>query len=500
MVFIRQVKTASGATAVQLARKAYGRIDWIDHIGSAHTETDLELLLTIAKGRLHQDQLSLFDQPSRLDVKLTSSESTVLRDAVLSQYAQLGFDKLNDPDFAYLCLARIVEPSSKLDSLRILTELGIDSVVGEDQLYRCLKRVIAGNYRDKLSELCFAHASKGSGISLVLYDVTTLYFEIQKEDEDDLRADGTTVVGYRKSGLSKERRLEPQIVVGLLVDQTGFPLELHSFEGNKAETKTILPIINAFRKRHGLVGITVVADAGMLSADNLDSLAQAGYSYIVGSRLNKIPYGIAEYQKLGNMTDNQIVHTATGIKGQRIIYQYRQKRAALDLRNIQKQINKAEKILNGTAAVKRARFLSVATKEKKLNQALIDKARALAGIKGYVTNLKTSQASDAQIIAYYHQLWRVEQSFRMSKNDLRARPIFHHKREAIEAHLTIVMAAMSIGRTIERKTGLSIKKFVKLLKPIRSGTVIINGKTLRAEAQIPETVSSLLVKLGRGTN
>ncbi len=141
--------------------------------------------------------------------------------------------------------------------------------------------------------------------------------------------------------MSKERRLEPQIIVGLLVDQNGFPLELHSFEGNKAEIKTILPVVESFRKRHGLIGITVVADAGMMSQENLEALDQAGYTYIVGSRMNKIPYDIVQYQKTKELNDNQIITTETAIKGQRIIYQYRAKRAALDLHNIEKQIEKS---------------------------------------------------------------------------------------------------------------------------------------------------------------
>jgi len=156
----------------------------------------------------------------------------------------------------------------------------------------------------------------------VLYDVTTLYFEAQKEDD------------YRIAGMSIERRLEPQIIVGLLVDQNGFPLELHSFEGNKAETKNILPVVESFKKRHGLTGLTVVGDAGMLSADNLLPLATAGYTYIVGSRMNKVPYAIAEYQKKNtDLTDNQIITAKTALAGQRIIYQYREKRAALEKRN-----------------------------------------------------------------------------------------------------------------------------------------------------------------------
>jgi transposase len=161
----------------------------------------------------------------------------------------------------------------------------------------------------------------------VLYDVTTLYFEIQEEDN------------YRKPGRSKERRLEPQIIIGLLVDRNGFPLGLHSFEGNKAETKTILPVIEDFQAQHGLTKVTVVADAAMLSASNLAALTEAGFTYIVGSRLHKVPYEIAEYQKTGEMTDQQIVVSSQ--EGYRVIYQYRAKRAALDLRNIEKQIAKA---------------------------------------------------------------------------------------------------------------------------------------------------------------
>ncbi|EQD50243.1 transposase IS4 family protein, partial [mine drainage metagenome] len=228
-------------------------------------------------------------------------------------------------------------------------------------------------------------------------------------------------------------------------------------------------------KRHGLVGITVVADAGMMSQANLESLDQAGYTYIVGSRMNKIPYDIAQYQNTKELSDNQIITAKTTVEGQRIIYQYREKRAALDLRNIEKQIEKAERIVSGTTIAKKAKFLSVTTKQKSLDQTLIDKAKALAGIKGYVTNLPVTEASNLRVIAYYHQLWHVEQSFRMSKSDLKARPIFHRKRDAIEAHLTVVMTALAIGRTIEQKTGLSIKKFIKILRPIRTGIITING-------------------------
>lgn len=300
-------------------------------------------------------------------------------------------------------------------------------------------------------------------------------------------------IGYRKSGLSKERRLEPQIIIGLLVSQDGFPLGLQSFEGNTAETNTILPVIEAFGVQHRLDTITVVADAAMLSLKNLEALSQAGYHYIVGSRLSKVPYDIAQYQKTQPLIDNQIVVTQKD--SYKIIYQYRAKRAALDIKNIEGSIAKAQRIVNGQAPVKRNRFLSLKTREKKLNQALIDKAYALAGIKGYVTDL---DFYPEKIISAYHQLFEVEASFRMAKSDLKARPIFHRKRDAIEAHLTIVLASLAVSRRIERLTGISIKRFVKSFRPIRSGIVTLNGKEYAAEAEIPKDIHKLLQKLQSG--
>jgi transposase len=139
--------------------------------------------------------------------------------------------------------------------------------------------------------------------------------------------------------------------------------------------------------------------------------------------------------------------------------------------------------------------LSIKAKSKQLNQKLIDKARALAGIKGYVTNL---DIPDQEVIAHYHQLFQVEATFRMAKSDLKARPIFHRKRDAIEAHLTIVFAALAIGRNIEYQTGISIKQFVKLLRPIRSGIVTINGNEFLAEPEIPDAVKPVLNRLSSG--
>lgn len=481
MAFIRKVKTASGATAVQIVLKSSGRIVKVQHLGSAHTKEELEVLVSLANKRLHEGQQVLFPDstitPFRIGLK--QSYSSLLYQVLKEQYQSLGLSRLDDRYFADLCIARIVEPTSKLDSLRVLSDLGVGDL-SKDRLYRCLSGVVSKDYRTTISSICFDQAFS-QGLSLVLYDVTTLYFEVQKEDE------------YRKPGLSKERRLEPQIIIGLLVNQDGFPLGLQSFEGNTAETKTILPVIETFRAEHRLDTITVVADAAMLSLKNLESLSSAGYHYIIGSRLSKVPYDIAQYQKTQPLTDNQIVVTKKD--SYKIIYQYRAKRASLDIKNIEEQLTKARRIINGQVPVKRNRFLSLKAREKKLNQALIDKAYALAGIKGYVTDL---DLNPEKVIDSYHQLFQVEASFRMAKSDLKARPIFHRKRAAIEAHLTIVLASLAVARWIEQLTGISIKRFVKSLRPVRSGIVTINGKEYTAEAEVPKDIHKLLQKLRSG--
>jgi transposase len=480
MTYIRKIKTASGATAVQIVRKEKGEISALYHIGSAHNPEELSLLMELASKKLHDGQLDLSKEDTNLlKVGIKRTFSAILIEQLRSQYRELGFDRLNDEVFELLCLARIVEPTSKIDSLRVLEDLGIERF-DHNKLYRSLAKVEELDYRTQISQDCFKKVRQ-TGLTLLLYDVTTLYFEAEQEDE------------YRKSGLSKERRLEPQIIIGLLVDQKGFPLELQSFEGNKAETKTILPVIEAFQARYGLTEITVVADAAMLSAENLSALSEAGCTYVVGSRLQKIPYDLLEYQRTQMMADQQIFTIDQGEN--RVIYQYRVKRAVLDLRNIEKQITKAERALSGQVTVTRTKFLKISGAHKQLDQDLIDKHRKMAGIKAYVTNLSIS---DQEVIDYYHQLFRVESSFRMAKSDLRARPVYHRKRDAIEAHLTIVLADMAISKEIEAKTGLSNKQFVNLLRPLRSAIVNFNSKGLLVAPEIPPSIRDMLLTLSPG--
>ena len=488
--YVRTVKTASGATAVQVAYKYGRKVIKIDHIGSAHNDAELEFLTALAKRRLNAGQLELdLFTDERADICVMATYSELLWDVLEDQYHRCGFGILADDVFMQLVLARIIEPTSKLDTIRVLEGLGLDAP-SNSGIHRCLQHIIADDYRSAVSTCCFEHASSAS-LSLLLYDVTTLYFEIQKEDN------------YRKPGLSKERRLEPQITVGLLVGRDGFPLEIKSFEGNRAEVKTIMEVLSDFKLRHGLDEITVTADAAMLSSANINALEEMGYHYIIGSRLAKTPYEITEHTASPGATlkDGQVFESTISINTnkkirrakRRVIYQYREKRAQLDLRNIDKTLAKAQSMVEGKAEFKRNRFLRVSGSKREINHGLVEEARCKAGIKGYVTDLDipAQEAIDA-----YHQLFQVERSFRMSKSDLKARPIFHRTRDSIEAHLTVVFTALAIARKIQSATALSIKKLVQKLTVSRTAMVSLNGRLHRIPPHIPADVSTILEHLG----
>lgn len=515
MVFVRKVRTASGATAVQIAERRDGRDRVLEHVGSAHTPEQLAALLEVARGRLYpgQGQLDLGVEPGGAGgpAMITGKSSALLWQVLTGAYEHLGFDALGDESFQQLVLARIVEPTSKADSLRVLDEIGVGHA-SLRTMFRALARANEHDYRDRIAAACFTHAAASGDISLCLYDVTTLYFEA--DDEDALR----------KVGYSKERRVDPQIVVGLLVDRAGFPLEIGCFEGNHAETRTLIPIIEAFQARHGLDSMVVVADAGMLSAGNLRDLDQAGWRFIVGSRVSKAPQDLAWHFRWHGpaFTDAQIVDTITPRiatskarrentpdqpdepvwdpvnhpRSWRAVWAYSAARAARDHKTLTAQQQRAMAVINGDKPARTPRFVKTINGTPTLDQRSLERAKALCGLKGYVSNIEADLMPATEIIAAYHDLWHVEASFRLSKSDLRARPMFHHTRDAIEAHLTIVFAALAITRYLQTTTGLSIKKIVRTLRPLQHITVRIAGHEHHAFDPLTPTAQHIITTTG----
>jgi transposase len=303
----------------------------------------------------------------------------------------------------------------------------------------------------------------------------------------------------REPGFSKERRLEPQITIGLLTDETGFPLMVNAFEVNKAETTTMLPSIQAFMSAHRLTDVTIVADSGMVSEANRKAIEQAGLSFILGAKIPTVPYVVTEWRNTHPGIEIPDGHVFTqpwpaGPKDKRrdqvIYYQYNADRARRTLRGIDEQVAKAEKAVAGKAPVKRNRFIQLTDTTKTVNRDLEAKARALAGLKGYVTNLP--EPTPEFVIGSYHRLFNIEKSFRMSKHDLQARPIYHRKRDSIEAHLTIVFAALAVSRWIESTTGWSIKKFVRTARRYRTIHIKTGEHTITAADPLPDNLRTAL--------
>jgi hypothetical protein len=200
------------------------------------------------------------------------------------------------------------------------------------------------------------------------------------------------------SGFPGERRLEPQITIGLLTGADGFPLMVSAFEGNRAETRTMLPVIESFMAAHDLPDVTVVADAGMVSEANQKQIEAAGLSFILGARIPQVPYVVSRWRREHpgeEIPDGQVFTQPWpagpngGRRDQVTYYQYRADRARRTLRGIDEQVGKAEKAVAGKVPVKRNRFIRLSGGTRSVNRELEDKARALAGLKGYVTNLRT---------------------------------------------------------------------------------------------------------------
>jgi len=495
VAYVRTVPTATpGARAVQIVWSSKGGSRQIEHIGSARTPDQEAALRQVARQRLHagQDELPLLAGPASGAGRILWTSSARLWSALREAYRQVGFDRAaDDPVFETLVLARVVEPTSKLDTLRLLGELGVAA-----PSYSTVKRRLADwsspEWRDRLSKCCAGRAGL-SGDMMLLFDVTTLYWETDRGD------------GFREPGYSKERRLEPQITVGLLARQDGFPLMVDAFEGDQAETKAMLPVIRAFQKAWKVGPVTVVADAGMLSEANMTGLEEAGLDFIIGGRFPKdgLPFQIQKWRREHPGEDPPDGHilvqpwpagTKSPSRARAEFFQYKADRARRAIKSIDAQIAKAEKTVAGKLSDKHNRFVKVTGGEKTVNRALEAKARQLAGWKPYMTSL--ADAQPGWVIGRYHELWHVEQAFRVTKHSLRARPVYHWKQASIRAHLSIVFAALACAKLIEQRTGWSIRRVVKTLRPLHTVAVDLGGHTVLAEDPLDADTAAMLAAIG----
>jgi len=496
MPSIRKTKTASGATAVQVVRYRNRKVVVLKHIGSTRMKEEIEALVQSADAWIRQNvgQSSFFAEQSSRVLPLAHCTFEGVRHEVAYRTlttiaARCGFDAMNDPLTIDLAIIRVFEPCSKRRS-RILLERFFGIRYAERTLYRALRTIERHKAEAECLAVACARREFSFDCSLILYDVTTLYFESFREDEGE--------GALRKTGFSKDQKpQQPQVVVGLLVTSQGFPLGYALFKGNTFEGHTMLPVIEEFCATHHVQTCTVVADAAMLSFENIEELRKKNLSYIVGARTaNLSPKLIEQVSKALNQRDGATIRLPT--KHGELLCSFSQKRFRKDKNDMEKQVTRAQKLVSSREPGRRAKFVSTKGTSYVLNASLIAKAEKLLGIKGYVTNIPQAIMSDAEIIAHYRSLWHVEQAFRMAKSDLDVRPIFHHTEEAIRAHLLICFLALAMSQYMEIKSGLSLRKIVDLLRNAGEARVIntSSGEEFIIPAAIPEETKNLLKQLG----
>ena len=485
-MFVRKKKNSSGSVSIQIIKKIDGKNKVIETIGCSKNIDEINNLFEIGKKRLQELEPNLFDAVEQEEEKLQFLP--ISNDQVIPIGDELFFGKLFDKlgldnlfqdrkDIRYkeeklfllksLVISRILYPGSKLyliDYLWYFKKKEIDI----KQIYRFLDTLYQDDIKTKVQKAVYNYTLTKVDTQIVVsfYDVTTLYFE--SESEDDLR----------RIGFSKEGKLaRPQIQLGLFTTIEGYPLSYEVYDGKKYEGHTLLEaLINfqtQFKLKHKPI---VVADRGMLNDANIVYLEKNGYKYILGAKIKMLPNTIKK--EIENLTfiddsvthqidiDKTIKYIEDDVKhsldiSQRLILSFSSQRAKKDKYLREKALDKLKAKIEYSKNLTKndlklshyAKFLDLENDckvEFKLNTKKVFQDSKLDGVKGYITNDTT--LSHGEIISHYQNLWHIEKAFRISKTDLQIRPIYHRLENRIKAHILISFIAYAIYKEFEIKT------------------------------------------------
>lgn len=470
LMFVRAIKNKNGRTYVQVIEKIKGKYKVRKSFGSATTSEEIKSKQRQAKNWIQEQSKSLeldFIGEKEFYEKVISSINSLKLiglDLTLGKiFDEIGFDQIQDELFRHLVLYRLVYPKSKLKTTEYLYRYqGLS--YSEDDIYRYMDKLY-NTQKEHVQKISYNHTLGlfSEAIQVVFYDVTTLYFEIDQEDD------------LRKTGFSKEgKHQNPQIVLGLLVSKDGYPLAYDIFEGNKFEGHTMMPVIDSFKQKYGLSKLIIVADSGLLSKSNIEQLIDKGYEFILGARIKNESVKIK--QKLFAL-DLKNGESAIIDRGDlKLIVTYSDKRASKDRYNREKGIRRLHKLLQSGKLTKDNlnkrgynKFLKMDGQiDVKLDKQKIEQDKRWDGLKGYITNSKLDKE---ELIDNYRQLWQIEKSFRITKTDLKIRPIYHRKQGRIEAHICLNFVAYKVYKELERflknkKSTYSPQKVIEIAQNI----------------------------------
>lgn len=469
-MFVRKLKNRSGSQSVQVIQKINGKYKVVKTIGSATTWQEIEKLENLAKQEIeqlsgNQQKLFGFDNDALIEKAFSSLSNASIRtvgpEIIFGKiYDYIGFNSIEDEYFRHLVIARLAFPLSKLKTIDYLYRYQ-GKILDIDAIYRFLDK-LNDKLKPQVEQIAFAHTLKvlKNNISVVFYDMTTLYFEAS--DEDDLR----------KTGFSKDGKHQcPQIYIGLLVGLGGYAIGYDIYEGNIYEGHTLIPFLEKISQKFSLDKPVVVADAGLLSNNNIKSLEANNYQYILGARIKNESI-LIKSKILKTSFSNGTTICIQKSDNIRLIVNYSQTRATKDEYNRKRGLNRLEKQVRTGKLTKSSINNKGYNKYLRLNGEVTieidydkyNKDQVWDGLKGYITNTKLAES---EVMENYNNLWFIERAFRMSKTDLRIRPIYHRLRNRIEAHICISFTAYCIYKELERvlyleKSKLSIKRAAEL--------------------------------------
>lgn len=473
----------------------------VRHIGTAKSESDLKFLNEKAKEVLfelkHKNQLVLeFPSQASMTGLRTIGEYHQGADLVLGALVdRIGISSPNASLLRQLVIARILYPVSKIRTVSFLNR-SFGAHLGKDQVYRFLDSL--SESQDEILESLRKHvmASYPASFNFILYDVSTLYFETDHDDEDV-----AGVTWLRKRGYSKDKRDDlPQVVLGLGVNALGMPLTYRLYPGNTYEGSTLISGIDETLKSLNQSSLTVVGDAGMLSEKNLTALEERSLAYIVGARLKSLPRSLQEEilnLDFSNEITREIVH-----RNRRFVVSYSASRAKRATSQRKRSVARLEQLISKNQAVRKHQYLDFTIKEKpKIDQMALEAASRWDGIKGYITNNFDMTANE--VIDHYRDLYKVEQSFRMSKTDLRIRPTFHFRQRRIEAHVIVCMLSLCVLRMLEchvEPLGLTYKSALDEIRSAKAAVLELGAQTFIAPPKYRPVMQQIIRAIASSDN
>lgn len=498
-MFVRRKKNKSGSASIQIIDKSSGKYKVIQTIGCANNEQQEKDLIQQAYElfpTLTKQTIIDFTFPED-EVFLTQLQQGLKRifavgpELILGKiFDEVGYSVISSCNsgglFRHLVITRIVYPGSKLKTVDYLFRYkGI--YTNKDRIYRYMDRFNL-NYKQLAIDLTYAHTKRilGNQITIAFYDLTTLYFEAS--DEDDLR----------KTGFSKDGKAQnPQILLALLVSTDGHPLAYEIFEGDKSEGHTFIPVVQAFKKKYQLESLIIVADAGLLSSDNITELIRLNYPFILGARMKNEIDAIRQKILSHTYTDGKTI-TIHKQKNIRLIVNHSKKRAKKDAYLRKQGLERLEKSLSSGKLTKEKINNRGYNKYLKIKNEIaveIDYKAFRAdnkwnGLKGYITNCNLKEK---EVIDNYKQLWTIEKAFRISKTDLRVRPIYHYLKRRIKTHICIAFCSYKIYKELERNIKLknlplSVGQTINELKTIYQAQIILPKSKKRTTVLLPLNV------------